>query len=229
MAQDRALRKRQQIANANRTMFITVAAVSALVGVAVVISIFLGQKLLFNEKVLGEKQKTISTLQKNNEVASALKDDVRVLNTNQALRDAKALPDDEPLRVVLDALPSDANSSAFGASLQQVLLVGDNVSIDTLTVNPVVGVESTASDMTTTDAVATGNNAISFSFSVSTSSDGADNLRLLLQRLERSIRIVHVLSYEIERQGPRLVLKATAEVYYQPETTVTLKEKVVKP
>jgi hypothetical protein len=229
MAQDRALRKRQQIANANRTMFITVAAASALVGVAVVISIFLGQKLLFNEKVLSEKQRTISTLQKNNGVASALKDSVRVLNTNQALTDSKALPDDQPLRVVLDALPSDANSSAFGASLQQVLLVGSDISIDTLTVNPVAGVESTASDTTATDAVTTGDNTITFSFSVSTSSEGADNLRQLLQRLEHSIRIVHVASYEIERQGPRLVLKATAEVYYQPETTATLKDKVVKP
>jgi len=38
-----------------------------------------------------------------------------------------------------------------------------------------------------------------------------------------------VLNYEIERQGNRLVLKVTAEVYYQPETAATLKEKVIKP
>lgn len=229
MAQDRALRKRQQIANANRTMFITVAAVSALVGVAAVISLFLGQKLLFNEKVLNEKQNTINILQKNNEVAGALKDNVRVLNTNQALTDAKARPEDEPLRVVLDALPSDANSSAFGASLQQVLLVGDNVSIDTLNLNPVSGVESSSSDIDSSAVATTGSDSIGFSFSVSTPADGADNLRQLLQRLERSIRIVHVLNYEIERQGSRLVLKMTAEVYYQPETAATLKEKVIKP
>lgn len=229
MAQDKALRERQQISNANRTMFITVAIVSGLVGIAVVISIFLGQKLLFNEKVLAVKQNTINTLVKNNKVANALKENVRVLNTNQALIDAKARPEDAPLRVVLDALPSDANSSAFGASLQQVLLAADGISIDTLTVNPVIGVESSASDTTPADIAASNNNTINFSFSVSTSPDGADNLRQLLQRLERSIRIVHALSYEIERQGNRLVLKVTAEVYYQPKTAAVLKDKVVKP
>ena len=183
MAQDRALRKRQQIANANRAMFITVAGVSALVGVALVISLFLGQKLLFNEKVLAEKQNTINTLEKNNTLTKELKDNVRVLNTNQSLIDAKARPEDTPLRVVLDALPSDANSSAFGASLQQVLLVGDNVSIDTLTINPVSGVESSSSDVDSSAVATTSSESIGFSFSVSTPADGADNLRQLLQRL----------------------------------------------
>lgn len=229
MAQDKALRKRQQIAKANRAMFIAVAGASALIGIAIVAAIFLGQKLIFNEKVLGEKQKTITVLQKNNKATTALKDNIAVLNTNQSLRDSLANPEDAPLRVVLDALPSDVNSSAFGASLQQVLLAGDGISIDTLTINPVAGIESSGTETATDQTVATSENSIGFSFSVSTTSDGAENLRSLLQRLERSIRIVKILNYEIERQGSRLVLKATAEAYYQPETTAALKEKVVKP
>ena len=229
MAQDKALRKRQQIAKANRMMFIAVAGASALIGIAIVAAIFLGQKLIFNEKVLGEKQKTISVLQKNNKATTGLKENIAVLNTNQKLRDSLANPEDAPLRVVLDALPSDVNSSAFGASLQQVLLAGDGISIDSLSINPVAGIESSETDTTTDTSVATSENSIGFSFSVSTTSDGAENLRTLLQRLERSIRIVKILNYEIERQGTRLVLKATAEAYYQPETTSALKEKVVKP
>jgi len=46
---DTALRKRTQISQANRTMFLWIAGASALVGFALVASIFLGQKLLFNE------------------------------------------------------------------------------------------------------------------------------------------------------------------------------------
>jgi len=230
MAQDKALRKRQQIAKANRMMFIAVAAASALIGIAVVVAIFLGQKLLFNEKVLSEKQETISVLQKNNEAAGGLKDNIAVLNTNQNLKDVVANPDDDaPLRAILDALPSEANSSAFGASLQKVLLTGESITLDTLTVNPVAGIEASDTETATDTATATSENSIGFSFSVSTGADGADNLRTLLQRLERSIRIIKLLSYEVERQGSRLVLKATAEAYYQPETTVTLKEKVVQP
>lgn len=224
MNQDKALRKRQQIAKANRTMFITVAAASVFIGVAIVLMVFLGQKLLFNEKVLSKKQTTVNILEKNNTVADELKKNISVLNTNQSLRDSRANPDDTPLRVVLDALPSDANSSAFGASLQQVLLAGEGISIETLTIDPTVGEE-----VATGDGVQATENRIVFSFSVSTPADSIDNLRSLLQRLERSIRIVNLSTYEIERQGSRVALKATAEAYYQPEATLSLKNKLERP
>jgi len=55
--QDAAIRKRTQIAKANRTMFLWVAVISALVGFALVGSLFLIQKAVFNEKVLTEKNK----------------------------------------------------------------------------------------------------------------------------------------------------------------------------
>ena len=83
-----AIRKRQQIAKANRMMFIWIAAVSAVVGIALVISLFLLQKAWFNEKVLAEKGNTASTLTKNNQVVGDLKDQIRVLNTNEALKSA---------------------------------------------------------------------------------------------------------------------------------------------
>jgi len=230
MAQDKALRKRQQIAKANRMMFIAVAAASAVIGIAVVVAIFLGQKLLFNEKVLSEKQKTISVLQQNNKNAGLLKENVAVLNTNQDLKDSSTKPDDNAsLRVILDALPAEANSSAFGASLQKVLLAGEGINVDTLSINPVAGIEASNTDVATDGVAVTSENSIGFSFSVSTASDGGDSLRALLQRLERSIRIVKLLSYEIERQGNRLVLKGSAEAYYQPEMKVTLMDKVVQP
>lgn len=225
MNQDKALRKRQQISKANRTMFITVAVAAAFIGAAIVLSVFLGQKLLFNEKILSKKQETVNILEKNNTVTDDLKKNIRVLDTNDNLRASRVNPDDKALRVVLDALPSEANSSAFGASLQKVLLAGDGISVDTLTISPASGEVGATTDETVSSA----ENSIGFSFSVSTSADGAENLRSLLQRLERSIRIVNLLTYEIERQGSRLALKATAEAYYQPEVDLSLQEKVVRP
>lgn len=225
MNQDKALRKRQQISKANRTMFITVAVAAAFIGAAIVLSVFLGQKLLFNEKILSKKQETVNILEKNNTVTDGLKKNIRVLDTNDNLRASRVNPDDKALRVVLDALPSEANSSAFGASLQKVLLAGEGISVDTLTISPATGEEGATADETVSSA----ENSIGFSFSVSTSADGAENLRSLLQRLERSIRIVNLLTYEIERQGSRLALKATAEAYYQPEVNLSLQEEVVRP
>src|SRR5690606_18724144 len=123
MAKDTpAFRKRQQIANTNKTMLIWVAAASALVAVAMVVSYFLLKQLTFNEKVLAEKSATIGTLRNNTEVAPKLQDNIRVLGTNSALESVKSDPEDSALQAVLDALPADANSLAFGASLQRLLI-----------------------------------------------------------------------------------------------------------
>ena len=231
-ANETALRKRQQIAKANRTMFLWVAIASAIVGVALVAVIFLFQKALFNEKVLAEKDKTVSTLTKNNQVIGDLKDQIRVLNTNQALKDSMIAGEDQPVQAVLDALPSDANSSALGASLQEKFLNDGALKVESLTVDPVAGVESQSSsnvqDASTSTTTAS-ENQITFRFAVSTDSGNASALKSLLQRLERSIRPIDLTSVTVETQGARLVLTVAGRSFYEPAKTVQLKEKTVKP
>lgn len=229
--QDTALRKRQQIANANRMMFLWVAGASVLVGIALVASIFLLQKAWFNEKVLAEKAKTASTLTENNKVVSNLKDQVRVLNTNQALKDSMNANESQPVQVVLDALPSDANSSALGASLQEKFLNDGALTIESLNVDPVVGVESNT-DTAVEDAsssAATADHQITFRFAVSTDATNASALKSLLQKLERSIRAIDLTSLNIETQGARLLLTVEGRSFYEPAKTVELKDKTVKP
>lgn len=229
--QDVALRKRQQIANANRMMFTWVAVVSAVVGIALVISLFLLQKAWFNEKVLAEKSKTASTLVHNNEVIGQLKDEVRVLNTNEDLKSSMAPGENEPIQVVLDALPSEANSSAFGSSLQEKFLKDPALTIESLNVDPVAGVES-QSDSNVQDAsstTSTGENQITFRFSVSADANNPSAMKSLLQRLERSIRAINITTLTIETQGNRLVLTVDGYAFYEPAKTVELKDKTVKP
>lgn len=226
-----AIRKRQQIANANRMMFMWVAGVSVVVGIALVASIFLVQKALFNEKVLAEKSKTASTLTKNNSVVDELKNQVRVLNTNEALKSAMAPGEVQPVQVVLDALPSDANSSAFGASLQKKFLNAEGLELDALNVDPVIGVES-QSDTSVQDAstpTGASDHQITFRFTVSTDVGNANALKSLLNSLERSIRPIDITSLSVEAQGVRLVLKVEGMTYYEPAKTVDLKDKTVKP
>ncbi|HTJ73646.1 MAG TPA: hypothetical protein VL481_03585 [Verrucomicrobiae bacterium] len=230
-AQDVALRKRQQIANANRMMFTWVAVISAVVGIAIVVSLFLLQKAWFNEKVLAEKSKTASTLVHNNEVIGQLKDEVRVLNTNDALKSAMAPGESEPVQVVLDALPSEANSSAFGSSLQEKFLNDPALTIESLNVDPVAGVES-QSDSNVQDAsttAGTGENQITFRFAVSTDVNNASVLKRLLQKLERSIRAIDITTLAVETQGTKLVLTVDGNAFYEPAKTVELKDKTVKP
>lgn len=230
--QDTALRKRQQIANANRMMFLWVAGASVLVGITLVASLFLLQKAWFNEKVLAEKAKTASTLTKNNEAVSNLKDQVRVLNTNQALKDSMNTNESQPVQAVLDALPADANSSALGASLQEKFLNDGALTIESLSVDPVVGVESNTDsavkDASSSSAVAS-DHQITFRFAVSADASNASALKSLLQKLERSIRAIDLTSLNIETQGSKLLLTVEGRSFYEPAKTVDLKDKTVKP
>lgn len=221
---DAAIRKRTQIAKANRAMFLWIAAASVVVGAAIVVSIFLAQKLLYTEEVLKAKSETVSTLAHNNEVIDDLENEVRVLDTNEALTSVKANESDQAIQVILDALPSDANSLALGASLQNKLLAGiPNLALESLQVDPVSGVE-TLDDSGV--APTGGTNAISFHFVVS-GNDAA--LKQVLQNLERSIRTIKVTSMKIEFQSKGLVMTVQAEAYYEPAKTIQLEDKVVKP
>jgi hypothetical protein len=232
---DVATRKRQQIAQANKVMFFWVAGISAIVGVAAVMSVFLVQKLIFNEKVLAKKQNTASTLVQNNSVVQQLKQNVLVRNTDQALLDSRSKQEDTALQVILDALPSKANSSALGSSLQQVLLPAPDISIETLKVDPsaeeaavLEGSEGSAAAAPAAE-MAGEENTISFSFVVSTPTTHVDNLRQLLERLERSIRPINVHTVSIEAKGDTVSLTVEAVAYYEPPKVVELREETVKP
>lgn len=227
--QDVALRKRQQIAKASQLMFLWVAGASVIVGASVVLLWVIGQKLVFNEKVLAEKAKTVATLEHNNSIVEELKNNVRVLNTNQALIDLRTPADSEPVQVVLDALPATANSAALGASLQSNQLLGQpGVTIESLTVSPVSGVEDQDGSSTTSDDES-GGNTIQFEFSVSASRNNPDALKDVLKRLERSIRAISITTLQVEQQGSRLVMTVTGQAYYEPAKKVELQEKVVRP
>jgi len=216
-----AIRKRTQISNANRTMFLWIAVASALIGVALVVGIFLVQTLVYNEKVLAEKLNTVSVLDKNNQAAPELENQIRVLDTNPALSSVKANDDDQAVQVVLDALPSEPNSLALGSSLQNRLLVGiPGLTIESIQVTQVAGVETSG---VVVDAAAgeAGAGEITFQLSVR----GSENAKKkVLENLERSIRTIAVTSVRIEEAT--MIIQGKA--FYEPAKVVELVDKVVK-
>lgn len=213
-------RKRQQISSANKMMFLWIAGVSVVVGVSIVLMVFLVQKIWHGEKVIAEKNKTVSVLDKNLSNVTALRDNIRVLNTNEDLNAAKLNDSDSALQPVLDALPADANPTALASSLQTKLLTGvPGVVVETLNVEPV------SDDTATGDGVG----RIGFTFSVSADSNDYTALRQVLERLEKSIRPFNVTNLTIESQGKRLIMTATGESFYSLAKKVELTQKVVKP
>lgn len=225
-----AVRKRQQIAKANRTMFLWVAGVSVVVGFAAVGSIFLVQKLAFNQKVINEKNNTVSILTKNNAAVAELEDNIRLLDTNEGLNSAKAKPDDKALQVVLDALPADANSLALGSSLQGKLIAGiDGLTLESLNITPVAGVEvTTDTEVQDASAATDGTQANQIGFTLAVSGD-ANALKTLLNRFEHSIRAIDITNLTLEQTSGKLTMTIEGHAFYEPARAIELKDKVVKP
>lgn len=222
---DVAVRKRQQIDSSRKTMFIFVAGAAFLAGIALVISIFLIQQIVFHSKVIIEKQSTIFRLDKNLESVGELKKNVRVLETNSALNSVKANSENSALQTVLDALPDNPNADAFGASIKNKFVdTVEGLTLDNLSVTSPNsrGEESEDNNSESADSP----NTLHFSLEVSGS---ADKLRELLTKFERSIRVIELKSFEIHTSEDKLSLTIQGVAYYEPAQKIHLEKKVVKP
>lgn len=222
-----ALRKRTQIAIAKRIMFVWVAGISVILGFAIVGSMFLIQMLVFKEKVISAENTTISRLQKNIANIKNLESEVRVLDTNSNLASIKASPTDNALQVILDALPSEANSLALGASIQNKLLNIPGLEIISLQVDPVAGIEALSSDgssfqVASSSQSSVSNYEITFRFSI----QGSETvIKQVLLNLEKSIRTIDIVTMKIEGQN---TLTVQGRAFYEPEVLLKLVDKGIK-
>ena len=96
-----AVKKRQQIQDSSKTMFLWVAGMSVVVGFALVVSWFLWQQIAYKTKVVSVKNETVQILKDNNEAAETLRENMRVRETNTALNEAKADDDDNALQILM--------------------------------------------------------------------------------------------------------------------------------
>ena len=230
---DTAIRKRQLIAKANRTVFITVAIASAIVGIATVLGTFLVREMMFNAKVIGEQDKSIATLKSNITNVKDLESKMETLQTNSALLSSRASTEDNALRVILDALPASENTAALGASLSNKLLNVPGVEIDSISVNT-ASADSTTSAGTTTDSATSSSSQsntaspqpIEFSFSVTSSSPS--NMLTVIQNLEKSIRTVNIKTFRIEQNKENMTLTVTADAYYLTQADINLRTQTIK-
>ena len=225
---DVALRKRQQIDSSKRTMFIFVAVAAFVSGMALVVSFFLVQQIWFQGRVISQKQATVNTINANLKAVDGLKDNIRLLDTNEALSSVKSSDDSSAVQAVLDALPTEPNADALGASLQ-VMFVGaiDGLTIESLSVtDPSDEGALTASGSDSEPESNDPNLGIGFSMSVSGS---AEQLKALLARFERSIRVIKIDSLRVEASKYSLKMDIEGREYYQPAYDVKIDKKVIKP
>ncbi|QQS21668.1 hypothetical protein IPM09_04085 [Candidatus Saccharibacteria bacterium] len=209
------MKKRQIIANSNRTMFMWIAGMSAVLGVCAVLSIFLTQHIVYKMKVISKLNDTAATVKSNIATADELVKNVRVYESNDALNSIKARPEDKALQVVLDALPADPNALALGSSLQQNLLAGaSGVNVESINVQAVVD-EADSGQLGTIPLV------------VTVSARDANSLKDMLTRMEKSIRTIDIDTMMLEKTDEKYTMTLNAHAYYLPGVTVQLKDQIV--
>ena len=229
---DTSLNKRRQIDRSGRVMFGWVAGASVLVGFALVIGGFLVQRIVFETKVLAEKNQMTSTLDSNIKTYDGLRDNIRVLNTNSALGSAKLNDKEDPLRVILDALPADDNSLALGASVQNLVGRVPGAKLESF---QTVSSNENSSDSNKNNSSSSDNNADNsrsvqqIAFTMELSASNADILRSVLRNFEKSIRVIDIDESTIEASDSKFTMSISGHAYYLPGKTVQLNKKGIKP
>lgn len=217
------LKKRQQIASANKMIFVWVVIASVAVSLCGVTSQFLIRQALFNQKIIGAKLTTQSILGQNIENVSKLKSNIDALQADTRLAKVKANPDDTNLKVVLDALPTTDDQTALGASLQQVILPLSAVNAtdiatvsqtDLLLADPSAVIEPSSSPASTFSFAATGDYG---------------RIKTMLGDLERTIRPMDVQKLLFQSADGQVKVIVEGVSYYSPPQTVRLGKEPLTP
>ena len=131
---------------------------------------------------------------------------------------------EEPLRVILDALPADNNALALGASVQSLVARTSDVKLESFQVGEDV---ATSDDTAKLGSSVKGVQQIPFTMSISAANP--DALRDVLKNLEKSIRVIDIDAMTIEQGDSRVVMTVNGHGYYLPAKTIQLTKKEVKP
>lgn len=217
------LKKRQQIANANKMIFVWVIIASVVVSLCGVTMQFMVRQAIFNQEIIAAKIETQSTLAQNIENVPKLKEEINALYADANLAKVKANPDDTTLKVILDALPTTDDGTALGASLQQVILPISGVDTSDLVTVASGGMLAGAPAVEATDATVPMSD-----FSFAASGDYA-RIRAMLGDLERTIRPMNVQTISFQNNDGQVKATVVGVSYYSPQQTVKLGKEPLKP
>ena len=223
------LKKRQQIENAGRSMFIWVAIASVAVSVCIVTAQFLFQRWTYNNRVLTAKYKASDQLSKNITNAKQLQTAINDLVSNDDLASVKTNTDDPNTKSVLDALPSNFDATAWATSLQKAILSHSGVAIEGIDVPSQQDQTATAGSTTPTSSAASTADPTpqEMKFNV-TVSGSYDKIRNMMLDLERTIRPIKVTALTLDGNDAAMTATVSGVTYYQPSKTASVKQEAVK-
>lgn len=203
------LKKRQAISSASRTMFLWVTIASVAVSFLLVGAQFLFQQFMFNSKVFSAKDKAAATLAENKENAEKLKEEFGPLDagTNPNVNSTK----------ILNALPRELDTSAFGTSLQQIIAPRSGVTLESVNIEG--GEEGATEDSTPTP------HEINVSLTVA---GQYDQISQFIRDLEITIRPIKVRTMNLTGSDSNTRAAIELTTYYQPSKKVEVKKEEIK-
>jgi Tfp pilus assembly protein PilO len=215
------LRKRQQIAQANKTMFMWVVGAAVLISFCAVALQFMFKQALFNGEVISAKSQANSTLQQNIENATHLQNNVNALIGSAELSSVRLNDEQSNLQVVLDALPSNNDVAAFAASMQRAVLSPSGVFIDGLSVpSGDVGFEGFEMD------ASAGPQEQIFSVVIQGNYTQVTNA---LRDIQKTIRPINVKNMSVQGSDRSLRVTLDGVTYYQPAKDVNIEMRTITP
>lgn len=224
------VRKRQQIQDTNKQIFIWLAVAAVIVSVCLVALQFLLREFMFNQKIINKKSETNSTLVKNLTEAEKLRENVNALLADESLNSLKYETSNTKttaLNVVLDALPVEGDTTAFANSLQAVVLPRSGVAISEL--NTSITQDGGASTVDPTAVAAPATEPSPLPFTAGFKGRYADAQRAL-DDMSRVIRPISLNKLTI-RSTDKDILQVSigGMTYYMPARTVEVRTEVMKP
>lgn len=221
------VRKRQQIQNTNKRIFLWLAGAAVIVSICLVALQFLVREFMFNQTVISKKADTNKTLVQNIEQANELQKNINALLANEnlnALKYEAETTETTALNVILDALPTDGDATAFANSLQAVVLPRSGVSLrelDTTSLEDPLALQSeTAIGVAPAADTAT---TLTLPFSAGFSGK-YENVQQALIDMARVIRPINLTELAIRADDNNLLQVDIAGVtYYLPAKTVEVR------
>lgn len=207
------------------------ARIVAYVGVAAFIVIFslvatktlLGQAA-YQNKIISGKKTAVKQLKADIDATSQLKTSYQAfINTSQNVLggspSAAGKNDGNNAKIVLDALPSSYDFPGLTTSLEYLL------NTQGIALQSVEGTDDEVAQSANSSSVTPQPVPIPFSFSVK--GDYA-TVQKTIDLLEHSTRPMQVQTFDISGNSGQLVLRVTAQTYYQPAKSLNIKQQVVK-
>lgn len=229
------VKKRQEIDNTRKQVFIWTAAASAAVVVCIMVGINLFQRISYQNKVNGELAKTEKTMQQNVANAKSVRRQVDQLKskTGRTLSlDQLKTADSTVFQVVLDALPTSNDAVDLSSSLQREILSGSGVSIESINVDGINSVSSSDGEGTVdTESGSTKSGSMPtaqpITFTVNFTGT-YDQVNQALKDIERTIRPIVINKLSIQGSDSKLEVTINATTYYSPSVNFEMGEKEVK-